>query len=279
MYQMGQRQSQEIDNFVRNNLNTTAITEVISNYATETNAVSTNVQAGDVLIRAPGGITGNITFRQNIVSYIDMLQLVDQADKTQLTNDLQSAVSNSLENSLRRFTDGLAVFSNPTNQAIKNRVIDEIDTYVNQVINTNTLNSVLLNASNYQQGSLVIDTSQLTGDVDFTQEIQSDIIARNLVKQVIERAITNKSVQELLNLVESRAETEEVSPITTAVKTLGSAGIGGIITIVIGVIIAIVAVIAGLLIPAPSKAKFVVPIIGIVIGVILVIVGVYLLRR
>jgi hypothetical protein len=221
---MGQSQSQEIQRFVNNYVNTQAISEVISSYATETNAIVTNQQDMDVVIEATGDITGPVNLSQEIESIIDINQMIDRVDKDQLVNDLQRTISTELKDAIQRYTDGLELFSIPTNQRIRDDVLNSVDTYTRQVINTNTIDRMLLQASNYQSGRLRISAANISGPLVFSQRIQSNIIAQNLVQQVMERLLQNRDVVNLMTRAEGQIQSENVSPITEGVR-----GITGII--------------------------------------------------
>lgn len=275
---MGQGQSQEIDNFVNNQVNTNAISDVIANYATRTNAISTNSQ--DVAIGIKNSTTQGVSIMQNIKSYINVEQLIDRADKTQLVNDLQKTVTTELTDAIDRWTDGLDIASKPSLQAAKNRVLNQLGTYINQTINTSTIDDLLLSSSNYQKGVLTIDTSEIKGPLVFTQDIQSNIMAANIVKQVIDRMVQNKDVQALSTAAKTNLTSESVSPVTTAVNAAaGIIGkninawifyIIGIIVLVLGIIIAVV---IGYMMPTKIWLAIIIGVTALVIAVILFIIG------
>ena len=273
---MGQQQSQLIQNFINNNVNTTAIANVISNYATRTNAVTTNTQDLCVNIVATGDIDfgeGGFTASQEIESLIDVQSMVDRADKDQLVNDLQRTLSTELKDSIERTTGGLDIFEIPANQQLRNDVINNLDSYVSQTINTQTLDEVLLSASNVQRGCYNFSAENIRGPVVITQRIQSNIMANNLVKQVMDRALENREVLELA----TRAEGQLVSENTAEIPSLGGllgGGIGTWLFYIGGAIVIVLSIVLAYFLPVSIKVKVIIGIIGILLGIALIIVGI-----
>lgn len=265
---MGQAQSQEINNFISNYVNTNVISEVISRYATRTNAVSTNIQ--DVAIRITSGeITGSINVSQEIESYINVEQLIKQANTTELTNDLQHAVEETLHSAIINSTDFLAdLFAIPANQAIRQDVLNNLSTYVRNVINTDTIDELLLASSNYQTGQLVIDARMIHGPITFTQKIQSNIMANNIVQQVIQNALNNKQVQQLAAVIKAEEERQSTAPLSDIGRGIGQgastlgANLGGIGRnivniglIIVALIILIIAIVVALILKVRPSIK------------------------
>jgi len=269
---MGQQQSQLIQNFINNNVNTTAIASVISNYATRTNAITTNTQDLCVNINATGDIDfgqGGFTASQEIESLIDVQSMVDRSDKDQLVNDLQRTVSTELKDAIERVTGGLDIFEIPANQQLRNDVINNLDSYVNQTINTQTVDEVLLSASNVQRGCYNFSAENVRGPLVITQRIQSNIMADNLVKQVMDRALENREIQELATRTQGQLTSEN----TTQIPNLLGGGIGTWIFYIGGAIVIVLSIILAYFLPVTVKVKVIIGIIGILIGIALLIAG------
>lgn len=277
---MGQQQSQEIQRLVSNNVNTTAIANVISNYATRTNAVVTNTQDMCVNIVATGDIDfgeGGFTASQEIESLIDIQTLIDRSDKDQLVNDLQRVVSTELKDAISRVTGGLDIFETPNNQRIRDDVLNNIDTYVNQTINTQTLDEVLLSASNVQRGCYNISANNIRGPLVFSQRIQSNIMANNIVQQVMERAIQNTEVQEFAARAEAEIQSEnkaEVPNVSGLVGGLFGGGFGTWLFYILGALSIVGGLVLAYFLPFDIRAKVITAIIGILLGVVLIVVGI-----
>lgn len=277
---MGQNQSQEIDKFVGNYVNTQSISEVISSYATETNAIVTNSQDMNVVIEARGNITGPINLSQEIESMININQMIDRVNKNQLVNDLQRTISTELKDAIKRYTDGLELFTTPTNQRIRDDVINNIDTYVRQVINTNTIDRVLVQASNYQQGNLHISANDISGPLVFTQRIQANIMADNMIKQVMDNILKNKQIENVATKAESEVESENVSPITEGVRAVAGIVnrnintwifyISGIVVLILGIIAAFI---VGYLMPTKIWLAILIGVGALIIAGILFVIG------
>lgn len=263
---MGTVTSQEIDRFISNNVNTVAVAQVISNYATRTNAISNNVQ--DVSISVTGStIDGPINVSQEIENFIDVEQLIDRANIAELTNDLQQVVSTELRDAIIRTTDGVEFLSTPGNQLLRDRVLSQVDNYTRQVVNTNRIDELLLSASNYQRGSLTVDQSTVSGPIVFNQRIQSNIMANNIVRDVVQVAIQNQDVQQLYTRADATLNTVNVSPLSQAGGiTTWIFYIGAALVLIAGILIAFI-------IPATPKVKIVVAVIAIVIALILLVIG------
>ncbi len=273
---------QEIDQFIANYVDTNIISEVISTYASRTDAISTNTQ--DIAIKITGStIGGPINISQKIESYIDVEKVLDIANKAQLTNDLQEVLTTTLEDAIARATDGLELFSRPENQQLREQVINQIGTYVRNTVNESTIDDVLLSSSNYQKGNLVIDASMIQGPLVWTQEIQSNIMASNLARKVLDVAVQNQDVKRLATLAKAEVETENKTPITTAVEGVtstlqglvqgfGSKIVSWILYAIAGFIL-LIGIILALALPIPMGGKIAIIIVAIIIAMGLILWG------
>jgi len=265
---MGVSQSQEVSRFISNNVNTSAISNIISQYATETNAIVTNIQDLCVNIVASGNIDfgpGGFTGSQEIESMIDIQSLIDRVDKDKLTNDLQRTISTELRSALDRTSSVLDIFSIPSNQRVREEIIQNLNNYVNQTINTQTIDQVLINASNIQRGCYNFTANNVTGSINITQKIQADTMASNMVKQVIERAIENKEIQ-------------TVNTVSDTTLTAKNTGLGSIIWYIIGGLVILAAIIIPFIIPSKTTIKILIAAIGIVVGIAIIGIGIFLAR-
>lgn len=265
---MGVSQSQEVSRFISNNVNTSAISNIISQYATETNAIVTNIQDLCVNIVASGNIDfgpGGFTGSQEIESMIDIQSLIDRVDKDKLTNDLQRTISTELRSALDRTSSVLDIFSIPSNQRVREEIIQNLNNYVNQTINTQTIDQVLINASNIQRGCYNFTADNVTGSINITQKIQADTMASNMIKQVIERAIENKEIQ-------------TVNTVSDTTLTAKNTGLGSIIWYIIGGLVILAAIIIPFIIPSKTTIKILIAAIGIVVGIAIIGIGIFLAR-
>lgn len=268
---MGQSQSQEIERFINNNVNTTAIANVISNYATRTNAITTNVQDLCVNIVAQGDIDfGQQGFNasQEIESIINVDTLIDRANTVELVNELQRVVSTELKDSIERVTGGLEIFTIPSNQRLRDEVINNMDSYVSQVINASTLDEVLLSASNVQRGCYNFQAQNVRGPLVITQRIQSNIMAENIVRQVMDVALQNRDVQVISTQIEGQLRSENTAQIPNI-----SSLFGGIAFYIVGALFIIGGIILAYFLPATINAKIITAVFGIIIGIILIAIG------
>jgi len=255
---MGLTQSQELQQYISSYVDTNVVSQVISSYATRTNAIVTNTQDMDVVIEA-GTISAPINLEQEIESVIDVQQMVDRADTNRLVNDLQTSITQALDGALARMTEGLDILSKPTNQELVQRVTNDIRTSVQNTINTQTLDEMLLSASNYQRGRLHISADTISGPLTFSQRIQSNIMAENLVKQVVNNLVQNRDIKDLSTALKGQVETIEKSPIASLLN------LGKWVKIIGGVLLLLVGVLLVLLLPLGLIFKV---IIGIILGVI-----------
>lgn len=260
---MGQSQSQEIERFVGNNVNTTSIANVISNYSTRTNATVLNAQDLCVNIVATGDIDFGSGFSavQRIDSMINVESLVDRVDKDSITNDLQRAISTSLHDSLSRMSD-TGIWNIPSNQRIKDDIISNIDTYVSQVVNTNTIDEVLLSSSNIQNGCYTFQATNISGPITITQEIQAKTMATNMVTQVIERALHNRDIQ----TVDTTATASIQGPPPKPASPL--------LFYILGAVAIVMAIVLAYIIPMGIKAKIAIGAIGVIVGIGMIIIGI-----
>jgi hypothetical protein len=266
--EMGVSQSQEVSRFISNNVNTSAISNIISQYATETNAIVTNVQDLCVNITASGNIDfgqGGFTGTQEIQSMIDIQTLIDRVDREKLVNDLQTTVSNELKSALDRTSSVLDIFSIPSNQRLREEIIQNLNMYVNQTINLQTIDQVLINASNIQNGCYNFVATNITGPITITQKIQADTMASNIIKQVVDRAIENKEFQ-------------AVTTTSETTLTAKNTGIGSIIWYIIGGLVLLAAIVIPFLIPSKTSVKILIAAIGIVVGIVIIGIGIFLAR-
>lgn len=248
--------------------------------------MSTNSQDVNIVITAKD-VGAPINISQEIQSHINVNQLLDRSNKNQLVNDLQNVVENSLRDAILTSTDFLAdLFAIPANQKIRQDVLNNLSTYVRNTINLSTVDQLLLSSSNYQKGSLTITSDYLTGPITFNQKIQSNIMADNIVKDVIDNAIQNREVQQLVNLTENQIEREATAPLSDISRGVGAgvaafgANAGSKIwayaLIIIGVIILIVGIIVGIVAPTKPGAKGAIIAVSVIIALVLIGVGIFL---
>lgn len=270
---MGANQSQVIENFINNYVNTNVVSEVISKYASETNAINDNVQ--DIAIQLTGSTSGPINVKQKIESVIDVEQMISRMDKVEVVNDLQRAISNSMKDAIMSSTDGLAdLFASPSNQVIRDKVLNNINTYVSNVINTSTIDNLLLRASNYQKGNLVIDSSTIDGPIEWSQEIQSNIMGQNLIEKVTESMLQNNDVTQLTNIVETKEESKRETPISAAIADGLKDVLGGLKymwIIILAIIVFIVGILIAVFVPATPKVKIIIGVVAVVVAIALAI--------
>lgn len=281
---MGNSTSQSIDRFLSNDVNNTVVQQVIQRYATETSAISTNTQNLRWTLNAGRSINLNANVQQLITSYIDVQQIIDRTNKTEIVDDLRVAVTNTLDDALTKATDGIAGFlTNPSNQTLTTDVRNRISTYVNQTINTSTIDTLLLSSSNYQNGVLDLTAGEdINGNLTWNQEIQSSLIASNIIKQVVENSLQNTQVEELLTAATGNLNVKEESPITTATNAIANVaksilnprGIILIAAIIIGIVIAIIAIVAAVALTLPMKTRYIIAGVGVAIGVVVAVAGI-----
>lgn len=230
---MGQNQSQTIDTFIQNYVNTSVISEVISRYATRTESINRNVQDINLVIDVQD-ISGDVLVFQRIDSVIDVISMIDRADNTELTSELQNAVANEMKSGIERVSSVFSgLFNTPTDQLIKNKAISEISSSVRNAITTDTVDDLIISSNNIQGQTVNITARDITGDLTFDQRIQSDIIARNIVESVTESVIKNEAINNLSNIITSSTKSE-----SSIVNILG------IVTpIVIGIILVILTIV------------------------------------
>lgn len=257
---MGQNQSQVVENFVKNYTNSSFLSEVISRHASNTNSIMRNVQNMDLNIDV-GNIGGDVRVFQRIDSLIDMDNLVSRDNRTQLTNDIQNALSNELQTGIERMSEAFSgLFNTPTNQAILNNAINSVDTYVRNNVTNDTIDELLLSANNVQGQKVNLTARDITGDLTFDQRIQADIVARNLVESVTESIIGNTELTTLTNTVRSDIVSQEKVPSILGIAT----------PLIIGLILAII-----LMIFIP-RGKVVVGILTIILAIA---VAIFIWRR
>lgn len=260
--QMGQTQSQEINTFVDNYVNSTSLSEVISRYAQTTNAINNNTQKFYLDLNARD-ISGNVKVFQTIASIIDMQQLVNRSNTTQLTNDIQQAVSSELESAVKRLTDGLGdLFAIPTNQQIRESVINNMSTYVRNAITVDDVNDLLLSSNNVQEQRVVITARDITGDLTFDQKIQANITAKNVIETTINNILQNTDVQQLANIVKPKIESESESVISKGITSIFQ---GGILWIILAVIILIIGIVLAIILKIPTIWKIIIIVITLIL--------------
>lgn len=278
---MGGVQSQQVQNFLTNDVNLSVIQSVIQRYASQTDAVVKGEQGLRVVVTAKNITNNNFTLRQSISSYINVDQLVSRANNTELSNDLQSAVQSTLSNALDKYVDSIAGFlSSSSNQQLVNDVRNSLSTYVSQTINQSTVDNLLLSSSNVQNGVLEFRAEDLISGntVVWDQSIQANLMAKNIIESVVSNALSNKQVQQLGTDVKNTVTSKETNPVSDIVragaKLLNPRSIILIAALIIGVIVAIVAVVAAFMVPLTPKLRLVVAGAGVVLGIIIAVCGI-----
>ena len=261
---MGGSQSQELQQYVTSNINTTSISSVISRYATRTNAIVTNVQDMNIVIEAKD-IKGPIDISQEIESIIDVQQMVDRSNQTQLMNDLKTTLADTLQGGLSRITAGIDILSKPENQRIVSRLSDDINTYVSNTITTDTVDTLLLSASNYQKGRLYISADLIEGPISFNQRIQSNLMAENMIKQAVNTLVKTQDAKDLSHAIQGDIKEEESTPISGLSMVWKWARIiGGILLFIVGLILILTGIV-----------HIIVPILVILVGSALIVWGIW----
>lgn len=205
--------------------------------------------------------------------------MIDRANTANLSNDLAQAVTNTINDGIKKVTDGIAGFlTNPSYQKLSSTVINNMSSYVSQTINTTTVDTLILSSSNFNDNRLVIMGKDIKANINFTQEIQAKIMAQNIIKQVTDNILKNSEVQQLANDIQGQLDANEKSPITTlanaASSFLNPRALILIATIAIGVIIAIVGIVAAVLVEVPPKTKMIIGGAGIALGVLIALGGI-----
>lgn len=272
---MGGVQSQIVRNFLSNTVNMDVIQTVINKFASETKAVTKGEQGLKFTMEAGTNISGNyIVVNQRITSYINLEQLISKSNTTQLTDELKTSVTTTLQTALDKYVDSIAGFlTSSGNQEIVNNVRNSISTYVNQTISNETVSDLLLSSSNVQNGVLIMKAGEgiYNNTVIWNQQIQADIMAKNIIEDVVNNALKNTQVQDLGTAIENKVTSKEVSPISSLLKPRS---IILIASLIIGVILAILGIVAAVILTVPPKMKMVIGGAGIGLGILVALGGI-----
>jgi len=246
---MGQQQS-NINNYVRNNISTTATNNAV--LTLEANSeVGVRIEQNIKIRFITKGVATikNANFSQKTIANLKVISTLEEDIGIDFVNDLQAAVSNDIGSTLSA-TQGALGGVGTSNQANINQVVqNEMTSVIQNEINVNSVRNFFINLDTIQNSEMIVEADEgiIVENLTFDQDFQIDLVSEQMVGTVVDALFENKNVQEALNKLTAELETRQ-NGVDDVVNSVGGV-LGKIMSgffaplIIVAVVIAIVVVI------------------------------------
>lgn len=258
---MGQQQSTNIRNKIYGNISTRRTASVLSMLATSTSSVSRNAQSIALSIDADD--VGDISILQSIESYINMANMIQSSNETELADSIRLAVKEDINETIRTNTDGLAIFAKPENRQLLNEFITNVDNIIDTSITNQNISEILIQNDALQDSILTIKAKNV-GNIAINQSIHAKQTAENVIDSMLNVISSSDVVSDLEKNLEIESDIKEESPLSKLPRMLW---------LIVGIIIAVI-----LLIMAFLFSGFGIRITLVLLAIIAIIAGIILSR-
>lgn len=258
---MGQQQSTNIRNKIYENISTRRTASVLSMLATSTSSVSRNAQSIALSIDADD--VGDISILQSIESYINMANMIQSSNESELADSIRLAVKEDINETIRTNTDGLAIFAKPENRQLLNEFITNVDNIIDTSITNQNISEILIQNDALQDSILTIKAKNV-GNIAINQSIHAKQTAENVIDSMLNVISSSDVVSDLEKNLEIESDIKEESPLSKLPRMLW---------LIVGIIIAVI-----LLIMAFLFSGFGIRITLVLLAIIAIIAGIILSR-
>lgn len=258
---MGQQQSTTIRNKIYGNISTRRTASVLSMLATATSSVSRNTQSIALSIDADD--VGDISILQSIESYINMANMVQSSNESDLADSIRLAVKEDVNETIRTNTDGLAIFAKPENRQLLNEFITNVDNIIDTSITNQNIAEILIQNDALQDSILTIKAKNV-GNIAINQSIHAKQTAENIIDSMLNVISSSDVVSDLEKNLEIESDIKEESPLSKLPRMLW---------LIVGIIIAVI-----LLIMAFLFSGFGIRVTLVLLAIIAIIAGIILSR-
>jgi hypothetical protein len=246
---MGQQQS-NINNYVRNNISTTATNNAVLNLEANSE-VGVRIEQNITIKFVSKGIVTikNFSVSQKTVANLKVISTLEEDIGIDFVNDLQAAVSNDIGSTLSA-TQGALGGVGTSNKANINQVVqNEMTSVIQNEINVNSVRNFFINLDTIQNNEFIVDADEgiIIENLTFDQDFQIQLVSEQMVGTVVDALFENKNVQEALNKLTAELETRQdgVNDVVDSVGEVLGKVMSGFFAplIIVAVVIAIVVVI------------------------------------
>ena len=219
---MGNKQSMVTD--IVNNFTMTTTSDYVTKNVLNMSTDVTNAQDLVINIGIADGCPVNAS--QKISSKVSVKQAIDQ----QATKNLETKLKANLENALSqnsKMINGLAGASG-NEQDVRASIRNTINQSIQTRVTTENIMNIATSSVNLQSGKLNIAVCR-NSPIRMDQNIESDVVAQNLMSQITDDILKNEIIASAKNTVTQTAFMENKGLESIAAASAASSGIIGLI--------------------------------------------------
>jgi hypothetical protein len=219
---MGNKQSMVTD--IVNNFTMTTTSDYVTKNVLNMSTDVTNAQ--DLVINIGVADGCPVSASQKISSKIAVKQSIDQTATKNLATKLQANLENALEQN-SKMINGLAGASG-NEQDVRASIRNTINQSIQTRVTTENIMNIATSSVNLQSGKLNIAICR-NSPIRMDQNIESDVVAQNLMSQITDDILKNEAIASAKNTVKQTAFMENKGLESIAGACAGSSAIIGVI--------------------------------------------------
>lgn len=221
---MGAQQS-SIDNFVRNQITTSVTNEKLTNITSSVD-VSVEIRSNVIvkIILEEDANIGDIDISNQAKVNMKMIQDLEGAIDEEISNDIAQGVANDVSNTLTATTGAFAVnLSEGQKNNVNTTILNEMNTQIKNLVTVDKLNSMVASVQlvNNTTFELTLGKRAQGKNITINADVQFDMVANQIVSDVITGIMKSKSVQELDNGIISEIESH-IAGLDDVIEAVGN---------------------------------------------------------
>ena len=221
---MGNKQSQTLENYVRNTSEYKQVIKSVVKTETNTNASATSINN----INITNGKTGVIecpefNLTQTINSKVNIINKNSLNFKSELIADLQKEASAQFDEAMTqiRKNDLIPEFAGKTQNDVKNEIINEIGVTLENELSLQQISN--LTVVKFDQNDInLVNKGVIRGVAcNINQNIELNMMIENTIEQITDAIINNKVLEEYYTDITAKMHQEQKGVIGNLTDTLG----------------------------------------------------------
>ena len=220
---MGNKQSMVTD--IVNNFTMTTTSDYVTKNVLNMSTDVTNAQDLVITIGIADGCP--VSASQTIKSKVTVKQSIDQTATKDLATKLQANLENALDQN-SKMINGLASASGGNEQDVRASIRNTINQSIQTRVTTENIMNIATSSVNLQSGKLSIAVCR-NSPIRMDQNIESDVVAQNLMTQITDDILKNEAIASAKNTVKQTAFMENKGLESIAGACAGSSAIIGVI--------------------------------------------------
>jgi VIT1/CCC1 family predicted Fe2+/Mn2+ transporter len=219
---MGNKQSMVTD--IVNNFTMTTTSDYVTKNVLNMSTDVTNAQDLVITIGIADGCP--VSASQTIKSKVSVKQSIDQQATKDLATKLQANLENALDQN-SKMINGLAGATG-NSQDVRASIRNTINQSIQTRVTTENIMNIATSSVNLQSGKLSIAVCR-NSPIRMDQNIESDVVAQNLMTQITDDILKNEAIASAKNTVKQTAFMENKGLEAIAGACAGSSAIIGVI--------------------------------------------------